>query len=148
MFLGAATYTHAFARRTVRTMPSGFAAALLSRNADNGFGGVIFHEACGHGLEATSVAKGLSVFSGKIGQQIASPIVTAIDDGSIPGEWGSFNIDDEGTKSQRNVLIENGILKGYMIDKLNARRMKMAREAAIAFLNFIECTLRVLFFMI
>lgn len=92
---------------------------------DNGFGGVIFHEACGHGLEATSVAKGLSVFSGKIGQQIASPIVTAIDDGSIPGEWGSFNIDDEGTKSQRNVLIENGILKGYMIDKLNARRMKM-----------------------
>lgn len=92
---------------------------------DNGFGGVIFHEACGHGLEATSVAKGLSVFSGKIGQQIASPLVTAIDDGSIPGEWGSFNIDDEGTKSQRNVLIENGILKGYMIDKLNARRMKM-----------------------
>lgn len=92
---------------------------------DNGFGGVIFHEACGHGLEATSVAKGLSVFSGKIGQQIASPLVTAIDDGSIPGEWGSYNIDDEGTKSQRNVLIENGILKGYMIDKLNARRMNM-----------------------
>ena len=92
---------------------------------DNGFGGVIFHEACGHGLEATSVAKGLSVFAGKIGQQIASPIVTAIDDGSIPNEWGSFSIDDEGTQSQRNVLIENGILKGYMIDKLNARRMNM-----------------------
>ncbi len=92
---------------------------------DNGFGGVIFHEACGHGLEATSVAKGLSVFSDKIGQQIASPVVTAIDDGTIPNEWGSFNIDDEGTSSKRNVLIENGILKGYMIDKLNARRMKM-----------------------
>ncbi len=92
---------------------------------DNGFGGVIFHEACGHGLEATSVAKGLSVFSGKIGQQIASPLVTAIDDGSIPGEWGSYNIDDEGTKSQRNVLIENGILKSYMVDRLNARRMNM-----------------------
>ncbi|WP_312699855.1 TldD/PmbA family protein [Sedimentibacter sp.] len=92
---------------------------------DNGFGGVIFHEACGHGLEATSVAKGLSVFAGKVGQQIASPLVTAIDDGSIPGEWGSFNIDDEGTKSQRNVLIENGILRGYMVDKLNARRMNM-----------------------
>jgi TldD protein len=92
---------------------------------DNGFGGVIFHEACGHGLEATSVAKGLSVFAGKIGQQIASPIVTAIDDGSIPNEWGSYSIDDEGTQSQRNVLIENGILKGYMIDKLNARRMNM-----------------------
>ena len=92
---------------------------------DNGFGGVIFHEACGHGLEATSVAKGLSVFAGKIGQQIASPLVTAIDDGSIPNEWGSYSIDDEGTQSQRNVLIENGILKGYMIDKLNARRMNM-----------------------
>lgn len=93
---------------------------------DNGFGGVIFHEACGHGLEATAVAKGLSVFAGKVGQQIASPLVTAIDDGSIPNEWGSYSIDDEGTPSQRNVLIENGILKGYMIDKLNARRMKMA----------------------
>ena len=92
---------------------------------DNGFGGVIFHEACGHGLEATSVAKGLSVFAGKIGKKIASPLVTAIDDGTIPNEWGSFNIDDEGTQSHRNVLIENGILKGYMIDKLNARRMKM-----------------------
>jgi TldD protein len=92
---------------------------------DNGFGGVIFHEACGHGLEATSVAKGLSVFSGKVGQQIASPLVTAIDDGTIPNEWGSFNIDDEGTPSHRNVLIENGILKGYMIDKLNSRRMNM-----------------------
>ncbi len=92
---------------------------------DNGFGGVIFHEACGHGLEATSVAKGLSVFAGKVGQKIASPLVTAIDDGSISGEWGSYNIDDEGTKSQRNVLIEKGILKGYMVDKLNARRMNM-----------------------
>jgi len=92
---------------------------------DNGFGGVIFHEACGHGLEASSVAKGLSVFAGKIGQQIASPIVTAIDDGSIPNEWGSYSIDDEGTESRRNVLIEKGILKGYMIDKLNARRMNM-----------------------
>ena len=92
---------------------------------DNGFGGVIFHEACGHGLEASYVAKGLSVFAGKMGQQIASPIVTAIDDGSIPNAWGSYSIDDEGTQSRRNVLIENGILKGYMIDKLNARRMKM-----------------------
>lgn len=92
---------------------------------DNGFGGVIFHEACGHGLEATAVAKGLSVYTGKIGQKVASELVTAIDDGTIPNEWGTINIDDEGTKSQRNVLIEKGILKGYMIDKLNARRMKM-----------------------
>ncbi|MEF9934031.1 MAG: TldD/PmbA family protein [Clostridium sp.] len=93
---------------------------------DNGFGGVIFHEACGHSLEATSVAKGHSVFAGKIGEKIASPILTAIDDGSIPNEWGSYTIDDEGTPSKRNVLIENGILKGYMIDKLNGRRMGMA----------------------
>ncbi|MEL7649033.1 MAG: TldD/PmbA family protein [Sedimentibacter sp.] len=97
---------------------------------DNGFGGVIFHEACGHGLEATSVAKGLSVFAGKIGQQIASPLVTAIDDGTIQNLWGSFNIDDEGTASKRNVLIENGILKGYMIDKLNARRMNMDKTGS------------------
>ncbi|MGI6147767.1 MAG: TldD/PmbA family protein [Firmicutes bacterium] len=91
----------------------------------NEFGGVIFHEACGHGLEATSVAKGTSVFAGKIGQQVASELVTAIDDGSIPNAWGSQNIDDEGTPTRRNVLIENGILKGYMVDKLNGRRMGM-----------------------
>lgn len=93
---------------------------------DNGFGGVIFHEVCGHGLEATSVAKGNSVFAGKIGQMIASPVVSAVDDGTIPNEWGTINIDDEGTPSRRNLLIENGILKGYMIDKLNGRRMGMA----------------------
>ena len=92
---------------------------------DNGFGGVIFHEACGHSLEATSVAKGNSVFSEKLGQKIASSKVTAIDDGTIKNSWGSINIDDEGNKSQKNVLIENGILKSYMIDKLNGRRMKM-----------------------
>ena len=92
---------------------------------DNGFGGVLFHEACGHSLEATSVAKGNSVFAGKLGQQIASTKVTAIDDGTIPNSWGSSNIDDEGNKTKKNVLIENGILKSYMIDKLNGRRMGM-----------------------
>lgn len=93
---------------------------------DNGFGGVIFHEACGHSLEATAVAKGNSVFAGKLGQRIASEKVTAIDDGTMPNLWGSINIDDEGMPTQRKVLIEDGILKGYMIDKLNARRMNMA----------------------
>ena len=93
---------------------------------DNGFGGVIFHEACGHSLEATAVAKGNSVFTGKLGEQIASTKVTAIDDGTIPNAWGSLNVDDEGNKTQKNVLIENGILKSYMIDKLNGRRMGMA----------------------
>lgn len=91
----------------------------------NEFGGVIFHEACGHGLEATSVAKGASVFAGKLGEKVASELVTAVDDGTIPNAWGSQNIDDEGHKTKRNVLIENGILKGYMIDKLNGRRMGM-----------------------
>jgi len=91
----------------------------------NGFGGVIFHEACGHGLEASSVALGQSVFAGKLGEQIANTKVTAIDDGTIPNAWGSINIDDEGTPSNKNVLIENGVLKSYMIDKLNGRRMGM-----------------------
>ncbi len=91
----------------------------------NHFGGVLFHEACGHGLEATSVAKKTSVFTDKIGEQVASHIVTAIDDGTIPNAWGSMNIDDEGAKMRKNVLIENGILKGYLIDKLNSRSMKM-----------------------
>ena len=93
---------------------------------DNGFGGVIFHEACGHSLEATSVAKGNSVFTDKIGEQIASTKVTAIDDGTLTNHWGSANIDDEGNPTQKNVLIENGILKSYMVDKLNGRRMNMA----------------------
>ena len=90
-----------------------------------GFGGVIFHEACGHSLEATSVSKGNSEFCGKLGQVIAAPCVTAVDDGTIPGEWGSVHIDDEGTPTQKNVLIENGVLKGYMIDRLGSRRMGM-----------------------
>ena len=110
-------------------------AAIVNLNADycpagkmmvaieNGFGGVIFHEACGHSLEATSVAKGMSQMAGKLGQKIANEKVTAIDDGTIPNAWGSFNIDDEGNPSQRKVLIENGILKSYMVDKLNGRRM-------------------------
>lgn len=92
---------------------------------DNGFGGVIFHEACGHSLEATSVAKGNSVFTNMLGKQIASTKVTAIDDGTIPNAWGSLNIDDEGNKTRKNVLIKDGILQGYLIDKLNGRRMGM-----------------------
>ncbi len=92
---------------------------------DNGFGGVIFHEACGHSLEATSVAFGLSVFCDKLGQKIAADCVTAIDDGTLPNEWGSIRVDDEGMPANRLVLIENGVLKNYMIDKLNALRMGM-----------------------
>ena len=105
----------------------------------NGFGGVIFHEACDHGLEASSVAYGQSVFAGKLGQQIANPKVTAIDDGTIPGAWGSINIDDEGTPAQKNVLIENGILKSYMIDKFNGRRMGMASTGSSRRQSYAYC---------
>jgi TldD protein len=71
------------------------------------------------------VAKGASVFSGKLGQKVASELVTAVDDGTIANAWGSLTMDDEGTRTRRNVLIEKGILTGYLIDKLNARRMEM-----------------------
>ncbi len=100
-------------------------AGIMPVAIDGGFGGVIFHEACGHSLEATSVARGNSEFSGRLGQKIAADCVTAIDDGTIPNEWGSTNIDDEGTPTNKLVLIENGVLKNYMIDRLNSRRMNM-----------------------
>jgi TldD protein len=93
---------------------------------DGGFGGVIFHEACGHSLEAQAVAFGNSEFAGRLGERIASPIVTAVDDGTLPGEWGSLNIDDEGTPTTRLVLIQDGVLINYMVDRLNGRRMNMA----------------------
>ena len=92
---------------------------------ENGFGGVIFHEACGHSLEATSVGIGASQMCGKLGQKIANEKITAVDDGTIPNAWGSVNIDDEGTPTQRNVLIENGILRSYLVDRLGSRRMQM-----------------------
>ena len=115
------------ARQSVTMAGAGYCpAGVMPVAIDNGFGGVIFHEACGHSLEASSVAYGNSQFTGKLGQQIANEKVTAIDDGTIPNAWGSINIDDEGTPAQKNVLIENGILKSYMIDKFNGRRMGMA----------------------
>ncbi len=100
-------------------------AGVMPVAIENGFGGVIFHEACGHSLEASSVAYGVSQFVGKLGQKIANEKVTAIDDGTIPGAWGSINIDDEGTPAQKNVLIEKGVLKSYLGDKFNGRRMGM-----------------------
>lgn len=91
----------------------------------NGEGGVIFHEACGHSLEATSIARGLSPFCNKINQKIASDIVTAYDDGTIENSWGKLNFDDEGHPTQKNLLIEKGILKNYLIDYRNSLKMKM-----------------------
>ena len=117
----------AAAKQAVTMAGAGYCpAGVMPVAIENGFGGVIFHEACGHSLEASSVAYGQSQFAGKLGELIANPKVTAIDDGTIPNAWGSINIDDEGTPAQRNVLIENGILKSYMIDKFNGRRMGMA----------------------
>lgn len=106
---------------SAKNCPSGKMPVII----DNGFGGVIFHEACGHALEASSVSKNQSVFSNKLGTKIANDCVTAIDDGTIPNAWGSQNVDDEGNLQQKRVLIENGILKTYMVDRLNGRRMGM-----------------------
>lgn len=92
----------------------------------NGFGGLLFHEACGHSLEASVIARDASEFCGKLGTKVASDVVTLVDDGSIANEWGSLHVDDEGIPTQKNVLIENGILKGYMVDRLNGLRMGMA----------------------
>jgi TldD protein len=88
-----------------------------------GWPGVLLHEAVGHGLEGDFVRKGTSVFAGRVGQRVAAPGVTVVDDGTLPGRRGSLNVDDEGTPTQRNVLIEDGILVGYMQDRLNARLM-------------------------
>lgn len=93
---------------------------------ENGFGGVIFHEAVGHSLEATSVARNSSVFCGKLNTKVAHNCVNAYDDGTLENEWGSSNFDDEGNKQKRRQLIKNGVLVSYMIDELNARKMKSA----------------------
>ncbi len=89
----------------------------------NGFGGVIFHEACGHPLETEAIRKKSSPFVDKLGKRIAQSCLTAIDDGTIPDSWGSINVDDEGTAPQKTILIENGILK-----KLSLRSSRRSRS--------------------
>ena len=91
-----------------------------------GLAGILLHEAIGHGLEGDFNRKGTSAFSGRIGERVAAPGVTVIDDGAIGDRRGSLTIDDEGTPTQRNVLIEDGILKAYIQDRLNARLMGVA----------------------
>ena len=81
------------------------------------------HEAIGHGLEGDFNRKGTSAFSGRVGERVASDLCTVVDDGTLQGRRGSLSVDDEGTPTEQTVLIENGILKGYMQDKLNARLM-------------------------
>ncbi|HWU02743.1 MAG TPA: metalloprotease TldD, partial [Novosphingobium sp.] len=102
--------------------PAGEMTVLLAP----GWPGVLLHEAVGHGLEGDFNRKGTSAFSGRIGQRVAAPGVTVVDDGSLQGRRGSLTIDDEGTPTQENVLIEDGILKGYIQDRLNARLMGVA----------------------
>jgi len=90
-----------------------------------GWPGVLLHEAVGHGLEGDFNRKGSSAFAGRLGERVASPLCTVVDDGTLAGRRGSLNIDDEGTTTQCTTLIENGVLKGYLQDKLNARLMGM-----------------------
>jgi len=93
----------------------------------NGFGGTLFHEACGHGLEADGIAKGSSIYEGRVGDLVASTIVTAYDDGTIAGEWGSASVDDEGAATQNTVVIEEGRLRGFLYDGLRAREQGVAQ---------------------
>jgi TldD protein len=88
-----------------------------------GWPGILLHEAVGHGLEADFNRKGLSAFSTRVGQAVASPLVTVVDDGTIPSRRGSLNVDDEGAETQRNVLIEGGVLQGYLQDRLSGKIM-------------------------
>jgi TldD protein len=116
--LGQAAASRALTKLRARPAPSGSLPVVIKQ----GSGGVLFHEACGHGLEADHIAKDVSVFTGKVGTQVASPLVTLVDDGTMGPEWGALAIDDEGRPSARNVLIENGILTDYMWDWLRARK--------------------------
>lgn len=94
-----------------------------------GWPGILLHEAVGHGLEGDFNRKGTSAFAGLMGQRVAAPGVTVVDDGSLPGRRGSLTIDDEGTPTGRTVMIEDGILTGYLQDRLNARLMGVAPRA-------------------
>jgi len=108
---------------SARKAPAGRMPVVISSRA----GGTMIHEAIGHGLEADLAQQGLSIFSGKLGEQVASELITVIDDATLPGKRGSFRFDDEGTPSQRTVLVDKGILMSYMYDRLTA--MKEGRQS-------------------
>jgi len=102
-------------------------AGIMDVVMQNGWGGVLVHEAVGHPLEADNIAKRVGAFTGKLGQKVASDVFTMVDDGSLPNFRGTTNFDDEGTQMKRNVLIENGVLKKYMTDVLSAKQINMER---------------------
>src|ERR1039458_6925895 len=108
----------AITKLDARPAPSGDLPVVLA----GGSGGILFHEACGHGLEADAILKQASVYAGKVGEQVASSLVTLVDDGTMTGEWGYLAVDDEGRPGARNVLIENGVLTDYMWDYLRSRK--------------------------
>ena len=108
----------ALSKLSARPAPSGEVPVVLA----GGSGGILFHEACGHGLEADHIVKDASVYVGRVGELVASPLVTLVDDGTVAGEWGNVAIDDEGRPAARNVLIENGVLTDYLWDWLRARK--------------------------
>ena len=114
----------AISKLQARPAPSGVVPVVLQR----GSGGILFHEACGHGLEADHIVKETSVYAGRVGDLVASPLVTLVDDGTVGPEWGCMSVDDEGRPAQRNVLIRDGILTGYMWDYLRGR--KQGRESS------------------
>ena len=116
--------SRALLKLAARPAPSGTMPVVIGP----GGGGVLFHEACGHGLEADLVAKGASVFAGRVGERVADPRITLVDDGTMAEEWGAFAVDDEGSLAQRNVLIEDGILTDYMYDLLRSRKEGRARS--------------------
>jgi len=108
----------AIAKIDARPAPTGVVPVVIKA----GSGGILFHEACGHGLEADHILKNSSVYTNKLGERVASPLVTLVDDGGFGDEWGSYAIDDEGHPAQRNVLIADGILVDYMWDIIRARK--------------------------
>jgi TldD protein len=108
----------AITKLSARPAPSGMVPVVIKA----GGGAVLFHEACGHGFEADAIEKGASVFAGRVGEQVASPLVTLVDDGTMAAQWGAAAIDDEGRPSQRNVLMENGVITDFMWDFLRARK--------------------------
>lgn len=102
-------------------------AGMMDVVMQNGWGGVLVHEAVGHPLEADNIAKKIGAFTGKLGQKVAADCFTMVDDGTLPNFRGTINFDDEGTEAKRNVLIENGVLKGFMTDILSAKQLSMER---------------------